>query len=203
MNTTVNLTPGTPVTVKGEFIRVHSDGDFLINILQTSGAGDLRKEETYVHPSAVTIVDTPPTAFLRPPQVDDKNRRFRQGDIVRIRSSVNGRTPVIFSHRFNTATAYTVTRDECSTGDTKCTVMVGTMVGEDSVSEQFHHSEIELVTPVETMRPYYIREAPQCYELRKMGEDYPSAIFFKHRLADAFATAKIACNQANDTFGQP
>lgn len=198
MNTTINLEPGTPVTIKGEFIRVHEDGDYLVEVAQTNGAGDLCKEETYVHPSAVTIEDTPPTTdFLRPPQIDDKNRRFRAGDTVRIRSEVNGRQPYI-SHvgSFNTMTAYTVHADE-----TPPTGFVE--LKHSGHIESFHHTELELITPVETMRPYYIREAPQCYELRKMGEDYPSAIFFKYRLADAFALAKLACNHANDTHCKP
>lgn len=196
MNTTINLAPGTPVTVKGEFLRVHEDGDYLINILQTSRDGDLRTEGTYVHPSAVTIAETPTTTdFLRPPQIDDKNRRFRKGDTVRIRSEVNGRqTHIIASDEFNTATAYTVHTDES---------LNHIILAHNGTKESFHHTELELITPVELLRPYYLREAPQCYELRKMGEDYPSAIFFKHRLADAFGIAKLACNQANDTYIQP
>lgn len=176
---------------------MHEDGDYLINILQTSRDGDLRTEGTYVHPSAVTMENTPTpttTDFLRPPQIDDKNRRFRAGDIVSIRSSINGRQPyIVHVGSFNTMTAYPVIEDETPTG------FVELMYS--GLNEKFHHTEVELITPVEAMRPYYLREAPQCYELLKLGNSYPSAIFFKHRLEDAFEAAKKACDLANDAFG--
>lgn len=106
----------------------------------------------------------------------DPCRLFKRGDKVRL-VTFNGRTPydLVNEDEYKPdETIFSVMNDECICG------LVDLYENSPEDGFQIHHSNLELVTPVEELEPYYVKENASVYEVFNRNENNSSvAIFFK------------------------
>ena len=107
----------------------------------------------------------------------DPCRKFRAGDKVRIVREYRGRFPKIIERSyFHPDKVYTVFTNEGDNG--------GVLIqDDDSHQHGFHFWELELITPVEELEPYFVGESENSYDLfRKTsnGNQLRSSFWWKH-----------------------
>ena len=129
---------------------------------------------------------------IEPAPKYDLCRLFRKGDKVKLRKSFFGRETT-FSHyaetKFNFDDIYTIEEDE---EPQQSLVAVASIDGE--YSEEFCFYEIELITPVEELEPFYVCENTESksFEVRRKEDHKVQAAFYYFNADDAHAKSEAA-----------
>lgn len=138
------------------------------------------------------ILSLPPS-----PPKHDPCRKFRKGDIVRLRE-YNGRKPYDYLHKqviknFG-AKLDTVLEDELDSGN----VYIFQNAPIDELTVWVNSCHLELVTPVEERDKYIVRETNLCFSVCKRNEFLDSSACFnkKHPLAREHAEKYCAALNA-------
>ena len=153
-----NLKPGDPLIIHGTFEKKYEDGDISIEVMVTEFRGDgVVKETIYCNPSCVSLPSPYPPLNIpimtEVPQTYPKYdpcREFKVGDKVRMMIR-DGRYPYCHNLKESivpTDIICTVTKRECNGF-----VEVEYYNGYNPV---VHFSFLELVTPVEEIKQFYL-----------------------------------------------
>ena len=134
-----------------------------------------------------------------PPPKYDPCRKFRKGDIVRLRE-YNGRKPYDYWHKqviknFG-AKLDTVLEDEKDSGN----VDIFQDAPIDELTVRVNSCHLELVTPVEELEPYEVTESSDYYGVDKDDLEVEAAIFWKKSHPNAKAAAEAECARLNEEY---
>lgn len=181
------LKPGDEILIRGRFEKIKENGDYSISYLLTTVHDKLYMYKAAVHPSAV-IIKSPPK--------HDPCRLFKKGDKVRVVER-NGRK----FWDYDPKTIYTVVANEYSCDDQN--VLHQGCVGINDGNPQtgsawnipFFH--IELVTPVEELEPYYVKDDGTHYVVGKRPEE-PEIVYLAEYSKDRHPHAKAAAEAERD-----
>lgn len=133
----------------------------------------------------------------------DPCRLFRKGDKVKLRKHFFGRETT-FSHysesKFNFDEIYTIEEDEEPQPS-----LVAVASNDGEYSEEFCFYEIELVTPVEELEPFYVRENTESksFEVRRKEDHKVQAAFYyfskddTHAKREAEKATREHCDRLN------
>lgn len=142
----LQLEYGDPLLIHGAFIRTYSDGDMGIKVKVTNGhTGKPQDQLICVSATCVSILSEPPTSVGSQPKYDPC-RKFKNGDVAKPRI-VDGRK----GFHFNDGDILKVYKDE----DQFNRVSVQ---NQDGVCICTNACYLELVTPVEELKPYSVVE---------------------------------------------
>lgn len=129
----------------------------------------------------------------------DPNRKFREGDKVRIKREINGRLLHHSFVNFKYDTVYTVDADEVQKDFESGHVVITD--GEHYCSLSFY--ELELVTPVEDLEPFFISEGAGIIELYKETTDEVVKAWFYDTVkagVEALAAAEAERDRLNAEY---
>lgn len=178
-----NLKPGDSLIMRGTYIKQYSNGDIIIKCNITSG-GKPTPDLKYFHPDYCSL----PSKDLK----YDPCRKFKKGDKVRVVER-DGRSPILCG-AVELGGTYTVHADE-DDGDVILDIGYGVNGGE-SIAWTF----LELVTPVEELEPYSVKET-MCHDGWQIVRDgLPLAIYDSRRHPNAKAAAEDECNRLNAEY---
>lgn len=124
----------------------------------------------------------------------DPNRKFRSGDKVRSKQ-VNGRW-YSGSDKEHAGQLLTVKEDE-GTEDTASVVYVAP---NDKTNWMTDPAYLELVTPVEELEPYYVKEIIETVQIRRDGCGSFVASYDKESHPNAKAAAEAECDRLNEEY---
>lgn len=147
-----NLKPGDPLIIHGTFLEVLKDGDICIKSSMTLRDRVVNDDRKCAHPSVVSIV--------KPKH--DPCRLFKAGDEVEYRPKDGRANPNLLVGR-----RYKVSVDEpCDSG-----IVQVECDGLRHIDTFVAYNNLELVTPVEELNPYYIEENDIEFQVRMKYED--------------------------------
>lgn len=129
----------------------------------------------------------PSTAADKPKY--DPCRLFKKGDKVKLREEVQGRETPLFMSGLSLGKIYTVAHDEYNNHTVD-------IIEDECLLGRYSFVYLELVTPVEELEPYIIKEYVDFYAVEKDGAQY--SIFFKGSYyAKAKEAAEAECARLN------
>ena len=179
-----NLAVGDEVIVHGKCEDICSDGDIRVNSWWTV-AGEQREQSFLVHHHYVSLPSKKPKY--------DPCRLFRKGDIVRLKEW-NGRCPALPEDwKFDNG-LFQVHADEKFNSSVEIT---------RENSESVYIAPIcflELVTPVEELEPYSVKETMSHDGWQIVRDGLPLAIYDSRRHPNAKAAAEDECNRLNAEY---
>lgn len=117
-------------------------------------------------PDSVSLPSEPGTSV--PPPKHDPCRFFKKGDRVRIKREINGRKLNHVFVNFSYDQTYTVAQDEEQKKYQSGLVKIINETGHTFTGSFY---ELELVTPVEELEPYYVSETDVEFQVRMKYED--------------------------------
>ena len=179
------LKPGDEVLIRCRFEKIKENGDFSLSYLLTTVHGKLYMYKAAVHPSAVII---------KSPTKHDPCRFFRKGDRVRIKREVNGRKLNHVFVNFGYDQTYTVAQDEEQKEHQSGRVK---LINETGFIFTGSFYELELVTPVEELEPYSVKDDGGFYYIEKQDELHALCTFNKTSHPNAKAAAEAECDRLN------
>lgn len=192
-----NLKPGDPLIVHGKFKYIYNDGDIVIEVATTGGYGDgaeIIKDTKYVHPSCVSLPSVKPIEMCHTAKIPkeypkyDSCRRFKEGDIVKPKENVYlepfAEEPLDIRDRY-------VVESVLATG--------WLHVSAKNEQEPFEiwGGMLELVTPVEDLKPYSVTYDDKFYHIHKHGEAASIAVYSEARHPHAKAAAEAERDRLN------
>lgn len=178
-----NLAVGDEVIVHGKCEDICDDGDIRVNSWWTV-AGEKREQSFLVHHSHVSLPPEKPKY--------DPCRKFKKGDKVRVVER-NGRSPILCG-AVELGYTYTVYADEDG-GDVILDIGYGVNGGE-SISWTF----LELITPVEELEPYSVKDTMSHDGWQIVRDGLPLAIYDSRRHPNAKAAAEAECARLNAEY---
>lgn len=163
-----NLKPGDPLLIHSDFLRVCSDGDIVGRIISMNVNGDKELEtEVYVRPSIVSLPTEQPKHA--------PCRLFKKGDKVRV-VEWNGR----HFHDRDHGTELTTGCICVVINDEEMTFTEGYINISVSYEGQVRYIApcfLELITPVEELEPYTVREECGHNRFNVIKDNYVHAIY--------------------------
>lgn len=124
----------------------------------------------------------------------DPCRFFRKGDRVRIKREVNGRKLNHVFVNFSYDQTYTVAQDEEQKEHQSGLVKLINETGHTFTGSFY---ELELVTPVEELEPYSVKDDGGFYYIEKQDELHALCTFNKTSHPNAKAAAEAECDRLN------
>lgn len=146
------LKEGDPILIHGSFQYLHADGDIEYKAQYIGPNNKLTPTVRAVHTSFVSLPENGTENTEEAPK-NDPCRKFRKGDKVRL-IEWNGRKPFDTLHglKLNPGEVHIVLDDEYDRNE----VYIG-MSAADEEQSLVHSCHLELVTPVEEVKPYSVR----------------------------------------------
>lgn len=197
-----NLKPGDPLIIHGTFDKIYEDGDIGIEVAVTGRYGEVGviKDTQYFHPSCVSLPSVKPIEMRHTAKIPkespkyDPCRKFRNRDKVRVKSEVNGRPVYIGEDAWeplDPSEIWTVVEE-------KETGWVRLKNGCRYVD--VWHGMLELVTPVEDLKPYSVTYDDKFYHIYKHGEAASIAVYSEARHPHAKASAEDECKRLTEEW---
>ena len=169
------LKNGDKVLIEAIFDQIDDDGDAVLEY--TNSVSDC--ERGFVEPKHIVgvVSETQPNK----PKYDPC-RLFKKGDKVKLRETVKGRHTSMFVTGLSLGKIYTVENDEFNH-----TVYI---VGDEGLG-RYSFVHLELVTPVEELEPYYVKDDGTHYVVGKRPEE-PEIVYLAEYSNDRHPHAKEA-----------
>jgi hypothetical protein len=145
------------------------------------------------------VLDPAPIAFFKSTVIPeaypkyDPCRTFKKGDRVRV-VKWSGRNPVLPFMDCKVGDIGTVIKDE---DPTSFFVRIHL---EGKYEKDMPYCHLELVTPVEEVKPYFVAYDDRFYHVHKKGEDAALAVYSEARHPHAKAAAEAECDSLNDEW---
>lgn len=183
------LKPGDEIFIRARYKKILDDGDVLFLHTQTDLDDDVVKAEEYTLSENVIL-----PSELQPAPKQDQCRLFKKGDKVKLREEVQGRKTSLFVTGLSLGKLYTVEHDEYNH-----TVAI---IGDECLG-RYSFVHLELVTPVEEMEPYYVKDDGTHYVVGKRPEE-PEIVYLaeysKGRHPHAKEAAEAECKRLNEEY---
>lgn len=173
------LKPGDEILIRGRFEKIKQNGDYSISYLLTTVHDKLYMYKAAVHPSAV-IIKSPPK--------HDPTRLFKKGDKVRV-VEWNGRKD------FRNGMFAIV-----KSGEHSCLVEVEFIINGSNISFIYPACCLKLVTPVEELVPYEVKEFKETVQVRERITGVMLASFDKECHPNAPAAAEAERDRLNAEY---
>lgn len=146
-----NLKPGDPIIIHSTFERMASGGEIVGYTDTVDGRGKIVADYRHIHRSCVSLPPTKPKY--------DPCRKFKKGDIVRLKDW-NGRRPAMYSG----TNSWFDHPQRCKNGnlevrgDEKSSKVEIGIIGVDCAHAYAAPCYLELITPIEELKPYSVLE---------------------------------------------
>ena len=178
------LKPGDEIFIRADYVGIDDDGDVIFEYCWSISNGGTAKRRSFVFPRNVFL-----RSDLQPAPKYDPCRLFKKGDRVRI-VKYAGRCYTLFWEPFVGAEMYVETSETVYS-----LPEVKTAKGLQPIDPAY----LELVTPVEELEPYIIKDYVDFYAVEKDGAQY--SIFFKGSYySKAKEAAEAECARLNAEY---
>ena len=155
----LNLKPGAPLVVQGEFCQAYDNGNILVRLSVQRWETSINEIHSF-HPSCVSLPSEHGTSVPTPKH--DPTRLFRKGDKVR---TVKRRGRYYSSADEKYADLILTVHSDEVTDSRQSEIWVEVETEDDETCWNTDPVYLELVTPVEEIEPYKLIDSPNTYNI--------------------------------------